>query len=70
MLCTVRVRSVYPCDVASQEFEQQMADIFNLAEETSEAHRIARWMILGYLFVLMFKFFKAFRRWAEELSFA
>ncbi|CAJ1399010.1 unnamed protein product [Effrenium voratum] len=43
------------------EFEQQMADIFNLAEETSEAHRIARWMILGYLFVLMFKFFKAFR---------
>lgn len=47
--------------VDRQEFEMKMNDVFTVAEETAYLYMIVRSVLFFYLFVLMFKFFKAFR---------
>ncbi|CAE7573177.1 pkd2 [Symbiodinium sp. CCMP2592] len=47
--------------VDRQEFEMKMNDIFTVAEETAYLYMLVRSVLFFYLFVLMFKFFKAFR---------
>jgi len=42
------------------DFERQMSEVFQVAEEVAESHIVARRFIFAYLFFLMIKFFKAF----------
>ncbi|CAE7474410.1 pkd2 [Symbiodinium natans] len=47
--------------VDRQDFERKMSEVLTTAEETAYLYTLVRSLLFFYLFVLMFKFFKAFR---------